>query len=523
MKKVLLALVALAAVASLLVTAVRHGDTGPKPIEALRLKYRKKEKPSVDHALFSQLKGPFRKPQEVTAACISCHNERHKEVMASSHWNWQRLEYVEGKGIRAVGKKNVLNNFCIGVAGSQQSCDKCHAGYGWADASFDFDDPMNVDCLACHDNGGTYAKKVGGAGMPADGLDLALVAQKVGRPKRENCGTCHFLGGGGNNVKHGDLETAMFDTTRDVDVHMGTDGGDLACVDCHTAEKHQMLGKAYSLSSMNRNRVECETCHTALPHEDDLLNKHGYKVSCQACHIPEYAKVNATKLTWDWSTAGKLRDGKPYEEEDANGDHVYMSIKGTFTWGRHVKPEYTFFDGTASHYLLGETFDPAKPLELNPLFGDYDDPEAKIVPLKRHRARQIYDTKNRTLIQPKLFSATPGDGGYWGDFDWARAAEAGMKEVGLPFSGSYGFADTVMNWPVNHMVSPKEKAVSCAECHTREGGRLASLGGFYMPGRDRSRLLDGLGSALLLATVAGVFVHGGMRVWFARKRDGGKS
>ena len=50
--------------------------------------------------------------------------------MASSHWNWERIEYVEGKGIRAIGKKNVLNNFCIGVAGSQQSCDKCHAGYG---------------------------------------------------------------------------------------------------------------------------------------------------------------------------------------------------------------------------------------------------------------------------------------------------------------------------------------------------------------------------------------------------------
>ena len=98
-----------------------------------------------------------------------------------------------------------------------------------------------------------------------------------------------------------------------------------------------------------------------------------------------------------------------------------------------------------------------------------------------------------------------------------------MKEVGLPFSGSYGFADTVMNWPVNHMVSPKEKAVSCAECHAREGSRLASLGGFYMPGRDRSRLLDGLGAGLLLATLAGVFVHGGARVWFARRRNGGKS
>ena len=91
-----------------------------------------------------------------------------------------------------------------------------------------------------------------------------------------------------------------------------------------------------------------------------------------------------------------------------------MSIKGTFTWAKNVKPEYVWFNGTASHYLLGEPFEPSRPLVLNPLYGAYDEPEAKIVPVKVHRAKQIYDTKNRTLIQPKLFSATPGDGGYWG-------------------------------------------------------------------------------------------------------------
>jgi len=41
-----------------------------------------------------------------------------------------------------------------------------------------------------------------------------------------------------------------------------------------------------------------------------------------------------------------------------------------------------------------------------------------------------------------------------------------------------------MYWPVNHMVSPKEQAVKCVECHTRENGRLANLTGFYIPGRD---------------------------------------
>jgi hypothetical protein len=72
------------------------------------------------------------------------------------------------------------------------------------------------------------------------------------------------------------------------------------------------------------------------------------------------------------------------------------------------------------------------------------------------------------------------------------------------------------------MVAPKEKSVSCEECHAREGGRLASVKGFYLPGRDRSKLLDGLGTLLVLGTLAGVVVHGGARYWFWRRRQGGK-
>ena len=98
----------------------------------------------------------------------------------------------------------------------------------------------------------------------------------------------------------------------------------MQCIACHTAEKHQMKGKSYSLSSMNRNRVMCEDCHSAMPHNDDILNEHTYKIACQTCHIPVYAKVNKTKVRWDWSTAGRLKDGAPFEEKDSSGTDVYM-------------------------------------------------------------------------------------------------------------------------------------------------------------------------------------------------------
>jgi hypothetical protein len=281
-----------------------------------------------------------------------------------------------------------------------------------------------------------------------------------------------------------------------------------------------MRGKLYSLSSMNRDRVECEQCHTELPHEDDVLNNHTLKVSCQACHIPEYAKVNPTKLHWDWSTAGKLHNGEPYEVKDSLGSDTYLSIKGSFTWGRNLRPEYIWFNGTASHYLIGDTLDPSSPVKINELLGNYDDPDSKIFPVKIHRSRQIYDSEYHYLIQPKTYSSKPGDGGYWAEFDWQRAATEGMKRIGLPFSGKYGFVNTEMYWPINHMVSPASRSVECAECHTREGGRLANVTGFYLPGRDYNPWIENTGIGVIALTMLGVVVHGTARIIVGRKRKG---
>lgn len=475
--------------------------------------YAAKTKPAVDHSKFAQLQVDFKTPQQVTAACISCHNQRHQEVMASSHWNWGRKEYIKGKGIVALGKSNVLNNFCIGASGNEQSCAKCHIGYGAERKDFDYKNPLNVDCLACHDTTGTFVKGNAMGGMPDPKVSLKLVATHVGRPTRYNCGSCHFMGGGGNNVKHGDLEMAMMEPNKDLDVHMAVEGSSMQCVDCHTADKHKMQGKVYSIASMNSDRVECQSCHGALPHKDSMINEHMEKVSCQSCHIPTYAKENPTKLHWDWSTAGKLKDGKPYAEEGPDGKESYLSIKGSFTWGKNLEPDYVWFNGTADHYLLGDKVeDPSKPVVMNQLLGSYNDPDSKITPVKIHTAKVPYDPVNKILIEPKTFSAQKGDGGYWKDFDWVKAAEKGMEHVGQPFSGKVDFIETKMYWPINHMVSSKDKTVACAECHTRSDGRLAKVGGFYLPGRDRNGLVDGIGSFLIYASLLGITLHGVLRI-----------
>jgi len=292
--------------------------------------------PGVDHSKLEALQRDFNNPHEITATCLSCHTERGEELLHSSHFTWEREAYIEGRGVTYLGKKNLINNFCTGIFGNEGSCNRCHAGYGWSDKSFDFSNPYNVDCLVCHDNTGTYEKLRGGAGFPEPGQDFREIVQNVGLPKKENCGYCHFHGGGGNNVKHGDLEMALLTASRQVDVHMGVDGANLNCIDCHTATNHQMKGRYYGVSSSNTRRATCEQCHTSMPHTNNMINSHVPRIACQTCHIPVYAKVNATKMSWDWSTVGALKDGKPFELFDDMGNPVYTSIKGDATWQTNV-------------------------------------------------------------------------------------------------------------------------------------------------------------------------------------------
>ncbi len=46
--------------------------------------------------------------------------------------------------------------------------------------------------------------------------------RRVVRPERQNCGACHFNGGGGDGVKHGDLDTSLTKPNKALDVHMGS-------------------------------------------------------------------------------------------------------------------------------------------------------------------------------------------------------------------------------------------------------------------------------------------------------------
>lgn len=476
--------------------------------------------PSVDHSKHDVLQRDFDNPHEITATCLSCHTERGAEVLGNAHWNWEREAYIEGRGVTYLGKKNLINNFCTGIASNEGTCNRCHIGYGWKDETFDFTNQNNIDCLICHDNTGLYDKARGGAGYPVPGLDFQTIVQNVGRPMNENCGYCHFHSAGGNGVKHGDLEMGMLGASREVDVHMGVDGGNLLCVDCHSASNHQMLGRYYGVASDSEQRVTCERCHTSFPHTDHKLNEHTVKVACQTCHIPIYAKVNATKMYWDWSTATRREEGLPYQVLDSLGNELYTSIKGDFNWAQNAEPEYYWFNGTADHHLLTDKIDLDElPLHINTLFGSYSDDDSRIYPMKVHRGKQPYDTEHMTIIQPKLWDAEANQGALWIDLDWEAALRTGMEYVNMPYSGKYDFIETEMFLPLSHMVSPSDQALSCDACHTRQDGRLAGIEGAYIPAQSNHAAIDYFGIFLLIMSLGGVLTHAIARYVIYRRNN----
>ena len=408
--------------------------------------------PPTDHSVLIQ--GALETGQDVTIECLRCHEEAAHEVIQTSHWTWESEPVLlPGRDeLVTVGKKNQLNNFCIGIQSNWTGCTRCHAGYGWEDADFDFQEESNVDCLVCHADMNTYSKAA--KGLPAEGVDLFAAAQSVGTPSRENCGSCHFNGGGGNAVKHGDMDESLYYPSEAIDVHMGRH--DFQCVDCHQTEHHNIKGRAISVSTENTNQVYCTDCHEQDVHNDDRLNAHTGTVACQTCHIPEGAVREATKMLWDWSTAGQDLPEDPHE---------YLKIKGSFVYEQGFMPDYDWFNGRVDRYLLGDTLDPTQVTSLNRPLGDIDDPTAKIWPFKIHLARQPFDATYNYLLQPK----TVGEGGFWTDFDWDQALRLGSEAVGMAYSGNYDFAPTEMYWNLSHMVAPKENALQCNDCHSDNG------------------------------------------------------
>ncbi|MGD2270033.1 MAG: tetrathionate reductase family octaheme c-type cytochrome [Desulfobacterales bacterium] len=489
---------------------------------------------TADHSKHPILQQEFKSGPEVTKACLSCHSEAASQFHKTIHWSWLDPNVAKEKRI---GKAGItINNFCIAIHGNEPRCTSCHAGYGWKDQSYDFSDQSKVDCLVCHEQTGTYKKFPAGAGNPVakptvfkgNGKtylppDWNKVAKSVGRPTRKNCGTCHFFGGGGDGVKHGDMDSSLMKPNKQLDVHMGADGQNFDCVRCHTTVVHQIAGRTYATPAAAHrkslieddltSKITCESCHSSTPHKPGVkANDHTDKVACQSCHISEFARVNPTKVWWDWSKAGEKKNGKPYKVKGPFGKPTYFTKKGEMRWAKNAKPEYFWYNGSIEAITARDMIDPATEVRINRPVGSQDDPNSRIAPFKVHRGKQPYDKINKTLLIPHLFGKKNTDA-YWAKYDWKNALASGMQKAGLPFSGEFDWVQTSYVFPTTHMVAPKDKSLGCKECHTSDGSRLVNLAGFYMPARDHSRVIDILGWLAVFGSLGGVVIHGLGRIF----------
>ncbi|THB78906.1 MAG: tetrathionate reductase family octaheme c-type cytochrome [Desulfobacteraceae bacterium] len=483
---------------------------------------REKKWSTTNHSNHPVLQEKFTSGEQITEACLSCHSEAAEQFHKTIHWTWLAEDAETGKKYGKAGDS--LNNFCLsGNAMEDKGCLKCHTAWNKKGTQ------GQINCLKCHNTSGfnfdeafTDINEFSNDGDPetdeiAADIQMELV-DAVGRielPDRKNCGTCHFKGGGGDGVKHGDLDTSLTKPNKELDVHMGIDGENFSCTRCHTTSNHNIAGRIYTNPAVAEKKslieddlapkITCVSCHSSEPHKNDSkMNDHTDKVSCQACHIPSYARVNPTKMSWDWTKAGDLKDGKPYHTDGPLGKPIYKSIKGEFTWDKNVVPEYFWSDGSLSSTTARDVIDPAQVVKVSHPVGDKDDPDSRIYPFKIHRGKQPYDKVNKTLLAPML----SGPKGYWTTFDMPDAIAHGNKALDIPFSGEFDYVETTYAFPITHMVAPKGRALNCNECHIRENGRIANLAGLYLPGRDRLPLIDNLGFLAVLGALVGVGLHG---------------
>jgi octaheme c-type cytochrome (tetrathionate reductase family) len=423
----------------------------------------------------------------LNTVCVACHSDVVAAIKATSHWKWEgAATNLEGMETLTHGKTTLLNNFCIAIGSNEGRCTQCHIGVGWSDKSFDHEASGSVDCLCCHDTTGTYSKGKMTAGAPVPGLDWARIGKGIGKPTRSSCGKCHYNAGGGDNVKHGDLAANLNDTTRTYDVHMGRDGGDFACQECHGIDAGHGIG-GMPLHSVHEGEMkDCADCHAgadAPAHDDEtheIIESHP-TLSCQVCHIPAIARFRTTMVEWRWSAAG---DAERVPADVGDGRKDYDKKKGEFVWAKNVRPTLRRHNRkwkrmvvgardtyTTTPAVLGEPAAPRAPAE--PWDG------VMIYPFKKMVGDQVADVVNKRVMVPHLFGRKGGPNPYWVKYDWNLAVLDGSAYTGQPYaSGDVGFVDTVMYLAVNHEVAPKEQAYgrACTDCHAKGQLDWAELG-----------------------------------------------
>ena len=416
---------------------------------------------------------------EGTKTCLDCHREAAETFFHSQHYQWRgdTPQIVNADAASRWGKLNTINDFCTNPAQNwiglvhnsrgdvlSKGCSKCHAGLRHAARAHAHRGAAREHRLPDLPRVRLPARPLHQRGrlprVEADPLEEPggprLVSKRISLPKREMCLRCHSASGGGPNFKRGDLEYELAKTDRSYDVHMGDDGGDLSCIDCHAGEDHRIRGRGVDLVGTDSpdNLLSCQgECHDAASvHEAEILNHHTRRVNCTVCHVSTFARDEATDMVRDWSTP------KYYPEDDR--------YTATITMQKDVVPVYAWFNGTTKAQLPQQ---PAISLADGTVGmmvpeGSREDPKSKIFAFKLHKGKMPM-LDEQTWIIPILVEH------FFADGDIDSAVKHATEEAYGIKGAAYSWVDTVRYMGIFHSVQPKEQAVACLECHS-PGGRM---------------------------------------------------
>ncbi len=410
---------------------------------------------------------------EGTKTCLKCHEAQARDVFHSAHYQWKGTspDLVGENATKTLhGKFIDINDFCTNPGNSwidiiknkegkviADGCSKCHIGFGKKPGDkMTRDELENIDCLMCHAPG--YSRKIVEENgkfrwVPRDDEDMVTArAQNVMKATSSMCLKCHIGGGGGNNFKRGDIESAHMDADENLDVHFA-DG--MACTECHETKNHRIAGRGNDLASTDLKgvKVACENCHDSDPHDSDRLNAHTKTLHCTVCHIPDFARVDATDMERDWE----------HVEQGHNGKWEHESVMK-----KNVIPVYAWWNGKTKY------IDYKKPVQVDngvihvaqPV-GDINDKTAKIYPFKLHKAK-LPVIKKSGLLTPMTVNIIFKTG------DVNKAVIDGAKNYwGVDIKkGDYEFMEFDRYMGLFHEVVNNDKVLKCSDCHTKKDGRL---------------------------------------------------
>lgn len=411
---------------------------------------------------------------EGTRTCLACHEKEARDFFSSVHYQWKAdAPDIVNAGGRKLGKINTNNDFCTNPGVSWiailkndagrvigNGCSKCHAGLGAKPSDQMTQGQLeNIDCLLCHS--ASYQREV--AQKAGGGLEwrpvamnspetMLNVARHVGKTSNDVCLRCHVGSGGGINFKRGDLESAHARPTRDFDVHMGSG---MQCTQCHKFRDHKILGGGTQFAGVDRpgeERLACEGCHRGAVHSAAALNRHTSRVACTTCHIPRFAKKDATDMHRDWSRSEPVPGEGRFEP--------------AIEFQRNVKPVYAWWNGKGALAMLE---DPVKPgadgrVALYKPQGSRGDPDSRIYAFKLHTARLPIEASSKLMLPVQV-------GVVFRTGKNEPAVRGGAKAYLGREVSDIAWIETERYMGLFHEVAPKAEALGCRDCHS-QGGRL---------------------------------------------------